>query len=80
MALTMSQPSTAGRDAVLKRSGYARLGVPSYWLVDVDVPSVRLLEWRAGGYDEVAYAEGSDAVTVDRPFPVTVVPANLITV
>ena len=72
--------SAAGRDAILKRSGYARLGVPSYWLVDVDVPSIRVLEWRAGEYDDVAYAEGEQALTLDKPFPVTVVPADLIRV
>ena len=73
-------PSTAGRDAVLKRSGYARLGVPHYWLVDVDEPSIRVLRWRAGGYDEVAYAVGDDPVTVSEPFGVTVVPSQLIRV
>lgn len=78
LAVEVRSPSTAGRDALLKRSGYARLGVPSYWLVDVDVPSIRVLQWRAGGYDEVAYAEGEQAVTVAHPFPVTVVPADLI--
>jgi Uma2 family endonuclease len=78
LAVEVRSPSTAGRDALLKRSGYARLSVPSYWLVDVDVPSIRVLQWRAGGYDEVAYAEGEQAVTVAHPFPVTVVPADLI--
>lgn len=80
LAVEVRSPSTAGRDAVMKRSGYARLGVPSYWLVDVDVPSVRVLEWRAGGYDDVAYVEGDQPLTVERPFPVTVVPAELVRV
>lgn len=51
LAVEVRSPSTAGRDAILRRSGYARLGVPSYWLVDV--PSIRVLEWRAGGHDDV---------------------------
>lgn len=80
LAVEVRSPSTAGRDAVLKRSGYARLGVPSYWLVDVDVPSIRVLEWRSGEYDEVAYAEGEDPLRIGHPFPVTVVPAHLIRV
>jgi Uma2 family endonuclease len=80
LAVEVRSPSTAGRDAVLKRSGYARLGVPSYWLVDVDVPSIRVLEWRAGEYDEVAYAEGEKPLTVEKPFRVTVVPAQLVEV
>lgn len=80
LAVEVRSPSTAGRDAVLKRSGYARLGVPSYWLVDVDIPSIRVLRWRAGGYDEVAYVEGEQPLTVTEPFPVTIVPADLIRV
>jgi hypothetical protein len=43
--------------------------------VDVDVPS-SVLDWRAGEYDEVAYAEGEQALTLDKPFPVTVAPAD----
>jgi Uma2 family endonuclease len=73
-------PSTAGRDAVLKRSGYARLGVPHYWLVDVDMPSIRVLRWRAGGYDEVAFASADEVLSVSEPFPVTLVPSQLILV
>ncbi|MBA3232349.1 MAG: Uma2 family endonuclease [Propionibacteriales bacterium] len=80
LAVEVRSPSTAGRDAILKRSGYARLGVPSYWLFDVDVPSIRVLEWRSGEYDDVAYAEGDQALSLERPFSVTVVPADLIRV
>jgi len=52
--LIVSPMATAGRDAVLKSAAYARLGIPSYWLVDVDVPSIRVLELRAGVYVDVA--------------------------
>jgi len=48
--------------------------------VNVDVPSIRILELRAGAYTEVAYAEGDAAVEVDRPFPVRLVPRALVTV
>jgi Uma2 family endonuclease len=80
LAVEVRSPATAGRDAILKRSGYARLGVPSYWLVDVDVPSIRVLEWRAGEYDEVAYVEHDEVLSVEKPFPVKVVPSDLIAV
>jgi Uma2 family endonuclease len=80
LAVEVRSPSTAGRDAVLKSSAYARLGIPSYWMVDVDVPSVRVLELRAGAYTEVAYAEGDAALEVERPFPVRLVPRTLVTV
>ncbi len=78
LAIEVRSPSTAGRDAVLKRREYARLGIASYWLLDVDVPSLRVLELDGADYREVAYAEGEDSVTVLRPFPVTVVPAELM--
>lgn len=80
LAVEVRSPSTAGRDAVLKMSGYARLGIPSYWLVDVDVPSVRVMELRAGAYDEVAYAEGDAVIEVNKPFSVRLVPRALVTV
>ena len=77
LAVEVRSPSTAGRDAVLKRGEYARLGIASYWLLDVDVPSLRVLELQDGDYVELAYGEGSTPVVVERPFPVTVVPSRL---
>jgi Uma2 family endonuclease len=78
LAVEVRSPSTAGRDAVLKRRAYARLGIGSYWLLDVDVPSLRVLELTGSDYEEVAYGEGETPVSVQRPFPVTVVPARLL--
>ncbi len=78
LAVEVRSPSTAGRDAVLKRRAYARLGIASYWLLDVDRPSLRVLELDGEDYREVAYAEGEQVVTVAQPFPVTVVPADLL--
>lgn len=79
LAVEVRSPSTAGRHAVLKMSAYARLGVPSYWTVDVDVPSVRVFALRAGGYEQTAYAQGDAAVAVEQPFPVRLVPSELVT-
>ncbi len=80
LAVEIRSPSTAGRDAVLKRREYARLGIASYWLFDVDVPSLRVLELVEGDYVEVAYAEGEQSLSITKPFPVTVVPARLLEV
>ena len=63
---------------MLKRREYARLGIASYWLLDVDVPPLRVLELEGGGYVERAYGEGDAAVSAPRPFPVAVVPARLL--
>jgi Uma2 family endonuclease len=80
LAVEVRSPSTAGRDAVLKRREYARLGMPSYWMLDVDVPSLTVLELVDGDYVQTAYGEDEQPVMVNRPFPVTVVPARLLEV
>jgi Uma2 family endonuclease len=80
LAVEVRSPSTAGRDAVLKRREYARLGITSYWLLDVDAPSLRILELVGDDYAQRAYGEGEQPVVVDLPFPVTVVPARLMEV
>lgn len=80
LAVEVRSPSTAGRDAVLKRREYARLGIPSYWLFDVDVPSIRVLELEGGAYVERAVAVGDESVEVQLPFEVTLNPARLLDV
>ncbi len=80
LAVEVRSPSTAGRDAVLKRREYARLGIASYWLLDVDAPSLRVLELQGGAYVEVTYGEGETAVSARLPFPITVVLADLLKV
>jgi Uma2 family endonuclease len=78
LAVEVRSPSTAGRDAVLKRREYARLGMPSYWMFDVDVPSMVVLELQDGEYVETARATGDETVRVARPFPVELNPAALL--
>jgi Uma2 family endonuclease len=80
LAVEIRSPSTAGRDALLKRREYARLGITSYWLLDVDAPSLRVLELEDGSYVDRAFAQGSDSVTISLPFPVTLSPAQLLEV
>ena len=70
--------STSLVDRTAKRAAYERAGVASYWLVDPDEPSLTVLRLRPEGrYDEVDGGMGSAAVTVEDPFPLTIVPALL---
>jgi Uma2 family endonuclease len=80
LAVEIRSPSTALIDRNLKRATYARFGIPSYWLVDPDQeqPSLTVLELREGEYAEVAKVAGTEAYTAERPYPVTVVPADLV--
>jgi Uma2 family endonuclease len=80
LAVEVRSPSTAMVDLNLKKAAYERFGVQSYWVVDPDLhpPSVTVLELRDGHYERAAHIYDTEAGRIDRPFPVTVVPAELI--
>ena len=79
LAVEVLSPGTRAVDLTLKRHVYEESGVPSYWLVDAEVPSVTVLEIGPDDhYVERATARGDEPLTVDLPFPVTVVPSHLL--
>lgn len=78
LAVEVLSPCTRRIDLVLKRDAYAAAGVPSYWIVDPDVPSVTALRLEDGAYVDDASAAGEEPFTASSPFPVTVVPARLL--
>lgn len=79
LVVEVLSPSTRGRDQVEKRRLYARRGVRSYWLLDPRVPDLRVLELGAhGDYVEVAHVTGSEAVDLHRPYPIRLVPDDLL--
>jgi Uma2 family endonuclease len=65
-------------DRSLKRDRYEALGVPSYWIVDPAEPSITELRLREGRYDEAQMASGDEEFDTDWPFPVHLVPADLV--
>jgi Uma2 family endonuclease len=77
LAVEVLSPSTRRIDLLLKRDRLQAAGVPSYWLVDPDVPALTALELVDGRYVQVAHVVGDQAWTAVRPFAVTVVPADL---
>lgn len=79
LVIEVLSPSTRGRDQIDKRRLYARRGIASYWLVDPKHPSLRILELGANGeYVEVANAVGDEPVELVHPFPVRLVPDELL--
>ncbi|HVM28298.1 MAG TPA: Uma2 family endonuclease [Mycobacteriales bacterium] len=78
LAVEVLSASTRRIDLLLKRDRLQSAGVPSYWLVDPDGPSLTALELRDGVYVEAAHVVSDQAWTAERPYGVTVVPAELL--
>ena len=78
LAVEVLSPSTRRKDRVLKRSKYEEAGIGSYWMIDVEGPSILALDLVDGRYTTAAHTSGAQAAAVDRPFPMTVVPQDLV--
>src|SRR5205814_3015929 len=72
-------PSNRLKDLLLKRHDYAAAGIPQYWIVDrVDrTLTVLVLDEGETTYREEAVVEPGKTWTTDRPFAITVDPAEL---
>ena len=80
LAVEVLSPSTRRIDRLSKLSAYEEAGVASYWLVDSDphTPSLHALDLVNGCYVEVGCPSGEQVWQAQRPFPVTIRPAELL--
>ncbi len=78
LAVEVLSPSTRRIDLLLKRDRLQAAGVPSYWLVDPDAPSLTALELVEGTYREVAAVGAGQSWTASVPFAVSVTPDRLV--
>lgn len=78
LAVEVLSPSSRSVDLLLKRGLYEESGVAAYWVVDPLVPSIRAWVLVEGHDVDEGYAEGGQALRVERPFPVTVTPRDLL--
>ena len=70
--------STRLTDLGTKRLVFEEAGVPAFWLVDPDEPSLTVLHLEGQRYVEHAVVTDDQEYEAEFPFPVTVVPARLI--
>jgi Uma2 family endonuclease len=77
LAVEVLSDFSRSRDRLRKRAAYQRAGLPHYWLVDPLIPAVTVLDRVGHELVETAVAKGDEPLAVERPFPVTVVPADL---
>jgi Uma2 family endonuclease len=71
-------PSGKNRDLFDKGRIYAEAGALWYWLVDPEGPSLTVLHLVEGRYEEAARVVCASRYTTEDPFPVTVVPDQLL--
>jgi Uma2 family endonuclease len=81
LAVEALSPTTWRIDRFSKMSAYEDAGVPSYWLIDPDpdLPSLTVLDLADGRYQKAAFITGDEEWAAERPFPLTVRPADLVT-
>jgi Uma2 family endonuclease len=83
LAVEVLSPSTPHIDLGLKRRRYAAAGCPAYWVVDPGTagvePSMTAFVLEDGEYVEAAACRGDEPLTVASPYPVRVVPSELVT-
>lgn len=78
LVVEVLSPSTRHIDVGLKWSRYASAGIPHFWVVDPDTPSLTVWQLRDGAYIKGAEAAGDQTASVVAPWPVSVVPTALI--
>lgn len=79
LAVEVLSPSGRLIDLSLKRAAYERMGTPSYWVLNPEVPDLLVLELDPSGtYQQVARVTGAEAFSATEPFEVRIVPTNLL--
>jgi Uma2 family endonuclease len=79
LAVEVLSPSGRLIDLNLKRAAYQRMGTPSYWVLDPDVPDLLVLELDSHGqYQEVARVVADEVFEAHLPFTVRIVPIELL--
>ena len=78
LAVEVLSPSTRHRDLGIKLRAYEDAGLPWYWVVDPDEPSLTVFRLSGGRLVEEAKVSGDEVYNAVGPFPVTVIPAELI--
>jgi Uma2 family endonuclease len=80
LAIEIASRSTAQYDRNRKKVVYAEFGIPAYWIVepDPDRPSITAFGLTGGSYAEVGRAAAEERFVSTTPFPVEIVPAELV--
>jgi len=78
LAVAIYWQMTRDLDVGIRRALYELSGVQSYWMFDMEHTTLTVLELADGKYVERAFVRGDEVFETEIPFPVKVVPAELI--
>ncbi|WP_350273953.1 Uma2 family endonuclease [Kribbella sp. HUAS MG21] len=78
LAVEVLSQSTSLADRVLKRRLYEQAGVASYWIFDPAKEELTVLELDGDTYVERAVVIGKDSFEAELPFPVRIIPGDLV--
>lgn len=79
LAVEILSPSTALYDLNTKKAVYERMGVPTYWVIDPEVPTLTVFEFGADGlYEQTVVVKADEVFEATAPFPVRFSPAELL--
>jgi Uma2 family endonuclease len=78
LAVEVLSASSVINDLNNKKAAYERMGVASYWVVDPQAPSITVFELSGDRYEQTAEVKDADVLTVERPFPLRIVPRELL--
>lgn len=78
LAIEVLSPSTRHVDLSLKKARLEVAGCPSYWVVDVEVPSITAWTLADSGYGEPVVTRGADLFSPTSPFDTSFAPADLV--
>lgn len=79
LAVEVFSPSSRLNDLNTKKAVYEKYGAQSYWVIDPEAPALIAFELDDTGlYQTVAKVEGTNAFEARQPFPVRIVPAELL--
>lgn len=70
LVVEVISPSSRLMDQLVKRAKYAQAGIPSYWILDPEAPSLTVLELQGDVYAErQVLSDPAGSIDVTLPFP-----------
>jgi Uma2 family endonuclease len=78
LVVEVAESANRRYDRTVKLDLYRERGIPACWLVDPETQTIEAWHLVDGAYVLVGEAVGSGGLSVDLPFPVTIIPADLV--